>query len=468
MTRKEHYRQNLKLALPVMIGQLGHIMVGVADSIMIGKLGTLPLAASAFANSIFIIPMVFGIGMAYGMTTPVANADGEGQPGKVRSYLKHGLYCNVLTAIVIFSSLLALKPWLGQMGQTADVSTLAGPYFTIISSSLIPLLMFLTFKQFAEGLSDTRAAMAISILANLVNVALNYLFIYGKGGFPAWGLNGAGYATFLARLLMFIAMAAYVFQKPSFKTYTRGIRWLQTQRSHFQRILQIGVPSGLQYIFEVSAFALAAVMMGTLGEIELAAHQIAISLATVSYLAASGFGAAANVRVSKQLGARNFLAMRQAAQTNFVITIAFMALAGMGFYFGRNFWPGFYNDDPAVLSLAAQLLVVAVFFQLFDGMQVTTLGALRGLSDVRIPTAITLIAYWVLGIPACYGLGVKGPFGPEGIWYGLAGALTVSACLLYWRFEYRCKALKKHFENKHDSLAPASAAHNAGLPLGTS
>jgi len=209
------------------------------------------------------------------------------------------------------------------------------------------------------------------------------------------------------------------------------------------------VPSGLQYIFEVSAFAAAAVMMGWLNAETLAAHQIAISLASVSYMAATGFGAAANVRVSNQLGAKNVTDMHLAARTNFIMTVVFMAFCGLVFYLGRFYLPTFYSDEATVIALAADLLIVAVFFQLFDGLQVTALGALRGLSETRIPTLITLFTYWGVGLPASYLLGIKGNFGGMGIWYGLAIGLTVASVLLYWRFENRAKKLISHHSQEH-------------------
>lgn len=443
VTLKQHYLKNFALAWPVMVGQLGHIMVGLADSIMIGKLGTIPLAAGAFANSIFVVPMVFGIGMAFGLTTPVANADGQKKPQLVRSYLKHALYINLAASLIILAVLLAVSPYLHLLGQEAAVAQLASPYFLIISSSLLPLLLFLTFKQFAEGLSDTRVAMAVSIGANLINVGLNYLLIYGNLGFPALGLNGAGYATVIARVLMALAMFFYVFRKPSYKVYTNAIQWLKFEADHFRNILNIGVPSGLQYIFEVSAFAAAAIMMGWLNAETLAAHQIAISLASVSYMAATGFGAAANVRVSNQLGAKNLKDMHLAARTNFIMTLVFMTFCGLIYYFGRFYFPTFYSTQAPVLALAANLLIVAVFFQIFDGIQVTALGALRGLSDTKLPTLITLFTYWGIGLPASYFLGVVGPFGGMGVWYGLALGLIVASILLYWRFEQKAKSLQR-------------------------
>ena len=406
---------------------------------MIGAMGTIPLAAGVFANSVFVVPMVFGIGLAYGLTTPVANADGEGKPQKARSFLKHGIYLNTAVALALFALLLILENFLHLMGQEQEVLDTASGYFKIISFSLVPLLTFLSFKQFAEGLSDTKVAMLVSVGANLINIGLNYLLIYGNWGFPALGLEGAGIATLVARILMAIAMILYVMRKKAFRIYTQGIKWLEVQRAHFKTLIEIGVPSGLQFIFEVSTFAMAAVMAGWISAEALAAHQIAISLASVSYMAASGFGAAANVRVSNQLGAGNIKAMRQAAFSNMILVLGMMIIAGLIFYFGRYFFPEFYSEDPLVIELAAQLLIVAVAFQVFDGAQVVALAALRGIAETKVPTLIVLGAYWGIGLGTCYYLGFEAGLGVLGIWYGLAIGLIVASIFLTWRFNYKSK-----------------------------
>lgn len=425
-----------------MLGQLGHVMVGLADSIMIGRLGTIQLAASAFGNSIFIVPMVFGLGMAYGMTTPIANAHGEGKPDRAGSFLKHGLVVNLLTALAIFLLLLIFSRFTHLLGQEPGVVSRANPYLIIISASIFPLMTFMTFKQFAEGLSDTRMAMVISIGANLLNIFFNYLLIYGKWGFPALGLNGAGYATLTARVLMAVFMYLYVFRGAKFRKFLAHYSHLAWKKSQFKRIWEIGFPSGTQYIFEVSSFAVAAVIVGQIGAGALAAHQIAISLASLSYMMATGLGAAATVRVANQLGRKDLTTMLNAGRVCFVMTLVFMAGCGLLFFFGRNFFPTFYTHDAEVISIASQLLVVAVFFQLSDGTQVVALGALRGMSEVKIPTLITFIAYWILGIVPAYILGITYGLGPLGVWYGLALGLTSAAILLYWRFEWKSKKLQ--------------------------
>lgn len=441
MTTKEHLKTTFSLAWPVMLGQLGHVMVGLADSIMIGQLGTIQLAAAAFANSIFVIPMVFGIGMSFGMTTPIANADGEGNTDKGGNYLRHGLVINMATALGIFLLVLLFSRFTHLLGQEPGVVTLADPYLLIITASIFPLMGFLTFKQFAEGLSDTRMAMMVSIGANLLNIFFNYLLIYGNWGFPQLGLNGAGYATLVARILMVIFMYLYIFKGKKFTRYLRHYSQLAWKKSYFKKILSIGFPSGSQYIFEVSSFAVAAVIVGQISAEALAAHQIAISLAALSYMMATGLGAAATVRVANEFGRKDLKAMLTAGRTSFAMALAFMLFCGIVFLLGRNFFPTFYTDDAYVIGIASQLLIVAVFFQLSDGTQVVALGALRGMSEVKMPTFITFIAYWIFGLLPAYLMGITFEMGPLGVWYGLALGLTTAAVLLYWRFEWKSKKL---------------------------
>ncbi len=441
MTYREHFRKTWTLAWPVMIGQFGHVLVGLADSIMLGQLGTIPLAAAAFANSIFVVPLVFGIGMSMGITPPIANADGQGKREKVGSFLRHGLAINAITSVFILIAVLIFSRFTHLMGQEKTVETLATPYLIILVFSNFPLMYFLTLKQFAEGLSDTRFAMLASLGANLLNIFFNYLLIYGHWGFPMLGLNGAGYATLAARFLMAFAMYLYIFRHPKFHIYLKQFLIKKWQKSTFKKILDIGLPSGVQYIFEVSAFAVAAIFVGQISAEALAAHQIAISLVSLSYMMATGLGAAATVRVGNQLGARNFQTMREAGRTCLFITLIFMGKCGVVFFLGKDWFPTFYTNDIDVMKTASQLFFVAVFFQLFDGAQVVALGALRGISDTRLPTLLTFVSYWIFGLLPAYLMGIVWEMGPLGVWYGLALGLIFAAVLLYGRFEYRCKKI---------------------------
>ncbi|NEN24645.1 MATE family efflux transporter [Cryomorpha ignava] len=435
MTVREHYKTNMRIALPVMIGQLGHTMVSVADSIMVGQLGTIELAAVALGNSLFAIFMVFGIGITSGITPLVAKADGMKSKHLQGVLLRHGFWVNLVASIVLFAIISFLTPVLYLLDQDPGVVPLAQPYLIILSGSIIPLMMFMTFKQFAEGLSDTKVAMVVIVGCNLVNVGLNYVFIFGKLGFEPMGLIGAGWATLIARILMFIVMWIYVRRANRFKMYNLRIRVTRFRKTVTMRLLQVGIPSGLQYIFEVSAFSLAAIFAGMISATALAAHQIAINIASVSYMAVTGLGAAATVRIGNQAGQRDFLNLKLAASTIFKMGIAWMALTGLIILIFKNQLAGFYSTDPDVLALAGKMLIVVVIFQLSDGIQAVGLGALRGFTDVKIPTYITFAAYWLFTLPLAFYLSQYTVLGAMGIWYALAAGLTVSAILLVSRFK---------------------------------
>lgn len=427
-------RQLLHVAWPVILGQLGHVTVGVADSAMIGQTGTLPLAAAAFANSLFVIPLVFGIGVAYGITPLVANADGQGDRDRVGRLLSQGLLINSLLSIALMAVLWLIKPLAVHMGQDPEVITLALPYLGLLILGLFPLMLFLSLKQFAEGLSDTRPAMLISLGANVVNVVLNYVMIYGYWGFPAMGLMGAGYATLISRVLMALSMYLYMALHRRFEIYRTELLPRRFEIERIRRILALGIPSGLQYIFEVGAFATAAVFIGQLGALPLAAHQIAISLASISYMAASGIGAAATVRIGNAQGRKDAEGIRRVGLVALFLVCIIMTLAGLTFALGNRFFPALYNSDPEVILLSAQLLIIAVFFQLSDGIQVVGLGLLRGLTDVRLPTFITFFSYWMIALPLSYVWGLHFAGGVGAIWISLAIGLTLSAALLLYRF----------------------------------
>ena len=398
--------QLLKIAWPVVLGQLGHVTVGVADSAMIGQTGTIPLAAASLANSIFILPLVFGIGVAYGVTPLVANAHGQNDLQRLGRLLAQSILINTFVGAVLMVLFYLLRPLIAYSGQQADVLALALPYLGVLIASILPFMLFLSIKQFAEGLSDTRPAMYISLGANLLNVLLNYLLIFGKWGFPELGIMGAGYATLLSRCIMLGGMILYFLLHPDYAQYRGDLLPKRVERERIGRIVSIGIPTGLQYLFEVGAFAAAAVLIGTIGAMPLAAHQVAISLASISYMAASGIGAAASVRVGNAAGRNDPKGIRRAGSASVVLILAMMGAAGLIFAVFRNQLPAFYSADAAVIGLSAQLLLVAVFFQFSDGLQALALGLLRGMEDVRIPTWISFAVYWGFSLPASWLIGL--------------------------------------------------------------
>ncbi len=426
------WRENIPLALPVIVGQIGHIAASVADSMMVGALGTIPLAAVSLASSIASVPLVFGIGMAYGLTPMVAHAMGQARPFKAVRLLKNGTVVNAFTSAFMFLFALLLFWGIQFTGQEPAVVEEARTYLWIIMASYLPFMLFMSAKQYLEGMGDTKTPMRISLYGNVGNIGLNALLIYGWGPFPEWGIVGAGVATIIARGYMMMAAWWFVLRRGK----ADPADWLRAKVTGYpiRALLKIGIPSGFQYIFEVSAFAASAWIIGTLGATPLAAHQVAISLASISYMAATGLGAAATIRIGQAMGRKDLAGAKAAGTSLFLITTIFMALTGLTFFVFRHQLPWAYTQDPAVVASAAALLVVATIFQISDGVQATALGALRGIQDVRVPTAITFVAYYVIALPLEWYFGHILGWGAVGVWSALAVGLTVSAVWLSLRF----------------------------------
>lgn len=441
-TYRTQYGVSLKLAYPVMVGQLGQILVSVADSIMVGKfLGTIPLAAISLAVSILIIPMVFAIGVAFGLTPLIAGADGKNDPEEAVKYFKNGLVLNSILGLLVYGVLAIFAQFAHLLGQDERVVSEAMPYLHIVGFSIVPMMAFFAFKQFAEGLSDTKAGMRVSLVANLLNILLNYPLITGWGPFPELGLAGAAVSTLATRFLMVAGMAIYIRKHKKFAAYWSHWRSTKIKWRSIRDILAIGVPSGLQLVFEAGAFAMSGVIVGMIGPVQQAAHQIALNIASVSYMMVSGLGAAATIRVGNQLGRRDIPMLRLAGQSLFHLTLAMMVLTMILLIGLRNFLPEFYSSDSEVLQYTAVLMIAAGIFQLPDGLQATTLGALRGVQDVNIPTIIAFVAYWVIAVPMCYYLGITEKMGPLGVWIGLTIGLVLASIALYWRFQHKVRRI---------------------------
>ena len=347
------------LAYPVMLSQLGQVLVGVADSVMVGQLGTEPLAAVSLGNSVFVLFLTFGIGMSYGITPLVAKADGEKNYKSIIEILKHGFLINGLTGFVLLALLLTTSMVFPYLDQPDEVVVLAKPYFMIISISIIPFMFFQVFRQFAEGLSLTKQSMFVTISGNVINIILNYIFIFGKFGVPAYGILGAGIATLLARIYMAIAMMVFVVYAKYFKDYWPYFDKKYYNRQLVKRILNIGLPSGLQFIFEVGAFSLAAIMIGWLGASSLAAHQIAINMAAITYMMATGIASATTIRVGNQLGRKDIVTMRQVGFIGFILSGVFMSITALILIAGRYYFPTLYIHEAEVIEIASGLLLIA-------------------------------------------------------------------------------------------------------------
>lgn len=434
---RSYYKDSLWLAIPVVISQLGHTLVQTADSIIVGHFaGTISLAAVSLVNSIFVMAMVIGMGISYGITPLIAQHNGRHEHDECGQLLSNSLLINSITGVVLFVLIsFGTMHLIGHLDQSAEVVRQARPYLFLIGTSLIPLLIFNTFKQFAEGLGFTKQAMLISIWGNALNICLGIIFVKGMFGISPMGIKGVGYSTLIDRCTMATVMGIYVFRSKNFRKYLKNFALRNIDRLRSIKILKIGAPVALQYTFEVSAFSGAAILIGTISPIAQAAHQVAISLASLTYMAASGISAAAAIKSGNFFGAKKHQELRLSAISNYHIAIVFMSLAAVIFTFGNHILPWIYTSDNRVITIAAQLLIIAAFFQLFDGTQVVGLGVLRGMGDVNIPTFITFIAYWIIGLPVGYLLGIKFNMGASGVWYGLVLGLLTASILLFIRFQ---------------------------------
>jgi len=435
---RPYYKESLWLAVPVVISQLGHTLVQTADSIIVGHFaGTISLAAVALVNSIFVIALVIGLGISYGITPLIAQHNGRNEHDECGQLLSNSLLINTITGVVLFVLVsFGAMQLIGHLDQSAEVVRQAKPYLFLMGMSLIPLLIFNTFKQFAEGLGFTKQAMLISIWGNVLNVCLGIVFVKGLFGISPMGIKGVGYSTLIDRCTMALVMTLYVFRSKYFRTYLRNFAVRNIDKVRSLKILKIGAPVALQYTFEISAFSGAAILIGTISPIAQAAHQVAISLAALTYMAASGVSAAAAIKSGNFFGAKRHQELRLSAISNYHIVIVFMAITAIIFTLGNHFLPWIYTSDSRVIIIASQLLIIAAFFQLFDGTQVVGLGVLRGIGDVNIPTLITFIAYWIVGLPVGYFLGIRFNMGVEGVWYGLVLGLLVASLLLFIRFQF--------------------------------
>ncbi|EZH72904.1 multidrug transporter [Aquimarina atlantica] len=446
----KEFRYNLKLATPVMLGMLGHTFVGLVDNIMVGQLGTAELAAVSLGNSFMFIAMSLGIGFSTAITPLVAEADGENNFASGKSAFKHGLFLCTTLGIALFLLILVAKPLMYLMKQPSEVVELAIPYLDLVAFSLIPLVSFQALKQFSDGLSMTKYPMYATLVANLVNIALNYILIFGKFGFPQMGIVGAAVGTLASRFVMVIFLWVFLKNKEKSTSYVTHIKFFSLERKMINRIIALGFPSALQMFFEVAIFTAAIWLSGILGKNSQAANQIALNLSSMTFMVAMGLSVAAMVRVGNQKGLQHFVDLRRIAISIFLLTFLLAVVFALVFVLFNDLLPRIYldiedtknmADNTEVIAIAAKLLVIAALFQISDGIQVTVLGALRGLQDVKIPTLITFIAYWVVGFPISYYLGLYTEYKSSGIWIGLLAGLSVSALLLYLRFNALTKGL---------------------------
>ena len=446
----KEFKYNWQLAAPVMLGMLGHTFVGFVDNIMVGQLGTAELAAVSLGNSFMYIAMSIGIGFSIAITPLIAEADGEGDFHKGKSAFKHGLFLCTIVGVSVFFLVMACIPLMHYMDQPMEVVKLAVPYLKYVAISLIPLVIFQGFKQFSDGMSMTKYPMYATLIANVLNVILNYVLIFGKFGFPQLGIVGAAYGTLISRIVMVLFLWYILNKNGKTQAYLHNIKIFVLNRLMLKKLINLGAPSAMQMFFEIAIFTAAIWLSGLLGKNPQAANQIAINLASMTFMVAIGLSVASMIRVGNQKGLKNYVELRRIAFSIFLLAAILASLFCIMFFVLHNHLPKLYLDlddlnnlvdNTEVVAIASKLLILAAIFQLSDSMQVVILGALRGLQDVKIPTIITFIAYWIIGFPISYFFGKEEAYGSMGIWLGLLAGLTSAAIMLYIRFNYLTKRL---------------------------
>lgn len=427
-------QKTLLLAWPIIVSQLGQMLMQVIDSLMIGRLGAAPLAASAFAGTLLFLFMVFLFGASSCISALVARASGANRRNECAEILRHGCFLCTGVAVIFAVILTGMTPYLGMFGQPEEVIKEAQSYLPTIAWSLVPVLVFQVFRQFSEGLSVTILPMLFMALGIVVNAFFNWLLIFGNWGFPQWGLYGAGWGTLLARTLVAGITIFYILKFSSLKAYLPKNWWRPFRKKLFLRIADLGVPSGFQVLFEVGAFSGALIMMGWISTEALAAHQISMNLASLTFMIVLGISFAGSIRVGQAVGAQKLDELRRIGLSAFSFVVLMMLSFGLFFYMGRYWLPSLYIKEVGVIHLAAQFLVVAALFQIFDGIQGIGIGLLRGLTDVKIPMLINFIAYWLISLPVGYLLAFTYELDGIGIWLGLLFGLVVAALALCLRF----------------------------------
>lgn len=434
LTSVGHIKETWRLSLPVILTNLSYMSVGLADTFMIGRYDAIQMAAASFVTNVFAIFLVIAMGLAFGLTPLVAPAHAQQNRGQVRRYFSNALGFALMVGTLVSLGLYVATPLLGFMGQEQQVAQLSYPFFRLLAISFFPLILYFFAKQFAEGLSDTRHAMVISLAGNGLNILLNYLWIYGKGGFPEWGYMGAAYATLTARIFMAGGMVAVLVSRNKFRRYL-SFQWGSITLNRQRALVALGLPIAGQFVLEAGSFSVAAVMAGWLGAEELAAFQITLVIAGTFYMIPSGMGNATTIRIGHFMGLKDASNIRQAGYTGYFLTIALALAAALLILFVHRELPALFVENPTVQALTVKLFLIVAGFQFSDGLNAVGLGNLRGLQDVKIPMLVVSLAFWLVGLPLGYYFSFWQNWGLYGLWAGLALALSIGALVLWLRFD---------------------------------
>jgi multidrug resistance protein, MATE family len=431
----QEVKHTLRLGWPIILGNLTQMVLGIIDSAMVGAIHSSQLAAASFVNNIISIPLILGIGLTMAISPLVANAMGEGDKDKPLRILYNGLWIIGFIALAMAITIHLGVGLVYHMGQDLIVAELSEAYLIWMAWGMVPMVLFIGMKQFADGLGKTQAPMYIALASIPINVILNYMFIFGKWGAPRLELEGAGIGTLVARILIMIAIAVLILKGKGFAPYRQNLReQLQFRASRLRDVIRIGIPSAMQYGMESASFAVSGIMAGWLGYIQQAAHQIALGLASITFMVSLGISVAGSIRVAYAYGKKDLTSAYHIGKTTLFMAGAYGMFCAILFILGRHHLPLLFNDEAPVLAFASTLLLLAAVFQISDSVQAVGVGLLRGIQDVRVPTVLVALAYWGVGIPAGYWLAFKAGMEVAGIWMGFVLGLSVSAVLLSLRF----------------------------------
>ncbi len=449
-TYTKEFSYNFKLAYPVIVGMLGHTLIGIVDNYMVGNLGSTELAAVSLGNSFIFIALSIGIGFSTAITPIIAEADAEKNEKKIRTSFHHGLFLCTILGVILFIFTVLSKQLMYFMDQPEAVVSLAAPYIDWVAFSLIPVIIYQGYKQFADGLASTKYSMYAIFMANVVHIFFNYVLIYGFWFFPKLGILGAALGTVISRIMMVVFMHYLLKYDSEIKKYFKNFAFKEIKKSVLKKIIDLGFPSAMQMLFEVTLFTAAIWLSGSLGKNSQAANQIALIMASTTFMFAMGLSVTAMIRISYQKGLQDYQNLIVASKSIFLMAILAETLFAIIFVVFHNYLPHlFLNmsdpsqaiDNQEIIMITSKLLLVAAVFQISDGVQVVVLGALRGLQDVKIPMYITFFAYWIVGFPVSYYLGKHTDWKATGVWIGLLAGLTTAAILLYIRFHILTKKL---------------------------
>lgn len=435
-------RATVALALPLVAGQVSQMLMGVVDTLMIGRLGTLELAASTFANTVLHVPLMFGIGMAIAVSVKVSQARGAGRAEDARGALRHGLFLCLGLGLLTMAGAVVLLPVFPYFGQDAEVLDMVPTYFLLVALSMTPGMGSMAVKSHADAMNRPWPAFHILLGGVLLNVLLNWMLIYGRLGMPAMGLEGAGVATLIARLATLGGLLAWCVRAPRMRDWVPRRWFRRPDPAVLRELWKIGWPASLQISAEMGAFVMATLMIGSLGAAALASHQVAISCAATVFMVPLGISMALTVRIGEAWGAKQYERWRPIVVSGWMMGLCISAVSVTVFLLGSEQIAGWFLTDPAALSVAAGLLIVAAVFQIGDHSQVLSSGVLRGLDDVKKPAWIMFASFWGVAIPLGWFLSFRAEMGVSGMWWGLTAGLSLTAVLLgvrVWRMTGRVR-----------------------------